>query len=140
MQFTFGLGCDAVIITAGSSSLDPINLAGAVAAKGNSGRGGKTLPTDLTGNPIIIRKNYKLRCRAPTVPVDTIPNYEEKGLDYPPSYVRWTENRNMKAFQSLLHAKKIDLDYLTTHTFKLADATGCLTDECSNVPDLLLVF
>jgi predicted dehydrogenase len=50
------------------------------------------------------------------------PDYEEKGIDYPYAYVRWTENRNMKAFQQLLHSGKINIDYLTTHTFKLDDA------------------
>ena len=50
------------------------------------------------------------------------PNYEEKGIDYPAAYVRWTENRNMQAFQDLIYNKKIDVSYLTTHTFKLDDA------------------
>jgi hypothetical protein len=48
--------------------------------------------------------------------------YEEKGRDYPAAYVRWTENRNMQAFQSLIQAKNIDVSFLTTHTFKLEDA------------------
>jgi predicted dehydrogenase len=50
------------------------------------------------------------------------PIYEEKGIDYPAAYMRWTENRNMQAFQELIHSKKIDVSYLTTHTFKLEDA------------------
>ena len=49
-------------------------------------------------------------------------NYEEKGEDYPAAYVRWTENRNMKAFQELMYSGKIDVAYLTTHRFKLEDA------------------
>jgi len=49
-------------------------------------------------------------------------NYEEKGIDYPPAYVRWTEKRNMEAFQQLLAEGKIDIDYLTTHEFDLVDA------------------
>ena len=42
-------------------------------------------------------------------------NYEEKGIDYPLPYVRWTEKRNMEAFQNLIATKKIDIDYLN-HT------------------------
>lgn len=35
--------------------------------------------------------------------------YEEKGLDYPIGYVRWTENRNMEEYLRLLAEKKIDI-------------------------------
>ena len=35
-------------------------------------------------------------------------NYEEKGIDYPVPYVRWTQNRNMQAFQDLLSKKIIE--------------------------------
>jgi predicted dehydrogenase len=49
-------------------------------------------------------------------------NYEEKGLDYPVAYVRWTEKRNMEAFQNLLETNKINIDYLTTHVFDFQDA------------------
>lgn len=49
-------------------------------------------------------------------------NYEEKGIDYPAAYVRWTEKRNMQAFQQLVHSGRIDLQYLTTHVFKFEDA------------------
>lgn len=50
-------------------------------------------------------------------------NYEEKGIDYPAAYVRWTEKRNMQAFQQLIHTGRIDLKYLTTHVFKFEEAT-----------------
>ena len=50
------------------------------------------------------------------------PTYEELGRDYPPGYVRWTENRNMQAFQQLIHNGRINLDFLTTHEFQLFDA------------------
>jgi predicted dehydrogenase len=48
--------------------------------------------------------------------------YEEKGIDYPVGYVRWTEKRNMEAFQELVHSGRINIDYLTTHVFDLAEA------------------
>lgn len=35
--------------------------------------------------------------------------YEEKGLDYPIAYVRWTENRNMEEYLRLLAEKKIQI-------------------------------
>jgi len=49
-------------------------------------------------------------------------NYEEKGLDYPAAYVRWTENRNMHAFQQAIHSGRVDMDYLSTHVFPLDQA------------------
>lgn len=49
-------------------------------------------------------------------------NYEEKGIDYPYDYVRWTQKRNMEAFQRLIETKAINLNYLTTHEFDFNDA------------------
>ena len=49
-------------------------------------------------------------------------NYEEHGIDYPYGYVRWTEKRNMEAFQELIRKETINLKYLTTHEFKLKDS------------------
>jgi predicted dehydrogenase len=48
--------------------------------------------------------------------------YEEKGVDYPIGYVRWTEQRNMEAFVQLLASKRVDVAPLTTHTFLIEDA------------------
>ncbi len=42
-------------------------------------------------------------------------NYERKGRDYPPEYVRWTEGRNLGEFLRLLSDKKIKIDPLITH-------------------------
>jgi predicted dehydrogenase len=36
-------------------------------------------------------------------------SYEQKGVDYPYPYVRWTENRNMDAYLKLLADQKIDI-------------------------------
>ena len=38
--------------------------------------------------------------------------YEERGLDYPVGYVRWTEQRNMQAFVELLASGRIDVEGL----------------------------
>ena len=42
-------------------------------------------------------------------------NYEEKGIDYPLPYVRWTEKRNMEAFQNLI-ANKVLISSISLHT------------------------
>ncbi len=50
--------------------------------------------------------------------------YEEGGLDYPISYVRWTENRNMGAYLDLLAAGKTSIAELIGKTFPIDDAPG----------------
>jgi predicted dehydrogenase len=50
------------------------------------------------------------------------PDYEENGHDYPLAYVRWTENRNMGQYLSLLEQGKIVLDNLITSTTPLIEA------------------
>ena len=122
LDFTSGLGCDAVIITAGSSSLDPINFAGAIARKKGTVVVVGVVPTDFDRDPHYYKKEIQLKMSCSYGPGRYDPAYEEKGIDYPPAYVRWTENRNMQAFHDLLHTGKIDVSYLTTHIFKLEDA------------------
>lgn len=121
-EFTNGLGCDAVIITAGTSSLDPINFAGAIARKRGTVVVVGAVPTGFDRDPHYYRKELQVRMSCSYGPGRYDPFYEEKGIDYPAAYVRWTENRNMQAFQELLAGGKIDVGYLTTHTFSLDDA------------------
>lgn len=122
LGFSDGLGCDAVIITAASDSLDPINFAGAIARKRGTIVVVGAVPTGFDREPHFYKKELQLKMSCSYGPGRYDPVYEEKGLDYPPGYVRWTENRNMQAFQELIYHKKIDVSYLTTHIFKLEDA------------------
>jgi predicted dehydrogenase/threonine dehydrogenase-like Zn-dependent dehydrogenase len=121
-RFTTGLGCDGVIITAGSSSLDPINFAGAIARKRGTVVVVGAVPTGFNRDPHYYKKELQVKMSCSYGPGRYDLNYEEKGIDYPPAYVRWTENRNMQAFQDLVYSGKIDIDYLTTHEFSLAEA------------------
>jgi len=122
IKLTDGLGCDAVIITAASSSLDPINFAGAISRKKGTVVVVGAVPTGFDREPHFYKKELQVKMSCSYGPGRYDPNYEDKGRDYPPAYVRWTENRNMQAFQDLIYTKKIDVGYLTTHTFKLEDA------------------
>jgi polar amino acid transport system substrate-binding protein len=121
-EFTGGLGCDAVIITAASSSLDPINFAGTIARKRGTIVVVGAVPTGFDREPHFYKKELQVKMSCSYGPGRYDPQYEEKGIDYPPAYVRWTEKRNMEAFQELLYAKKVDVSYLTTHTLRLEDA------------------
>jgi len=120
-EFTNGYGADAVIITASTSSNDPIELAGEICR-----RKGKVIivgavPTGFS------RKNYyvkelelKMSCSYGPGRYDA--EFEEEGIDYPYAYVRWTETRNMQAFAKLLHDNKINIDSIITHEFEFANA------------------
>jgi predicted dehydrogenase/threonine dehydrogenase-like Zn-dependent dehydrogenase len=48
--------------------------------------------------------------------------YEHQGLDYPISYVRWTENRNMQAYIDMLGRKQVDVTNLISMCFNIDDA------------------
>ena len=45
--------------------------------------------------------------------------YEEKGKDYPYSYVRWTENRNMTEYLRLLVEGRINLDKMISNIYQI---------------------
>ncbi len=122
LNATNGIGADAVIIAAATSSLDPINFAGAIARKRGKVVVLGAVPTGFDRDPFWYRKELELKMACSYGPGRYDLNYEEKGIDYPVAYVRWTEKRNMEAFQSLLSSEKINIDYLTTHEFDFNDA------------------
>jgi len=120
-QTTGGIGADAVIITAASKSLDPINLAGKLARKKGKIIVVGDVPTGFDREDYY-KKELELKMSCSYGPGRYDINYEEKGIDYPVGYVRWTEKRNMEAFQELIHSKRINIDFLTTHIFDIEDA------------------
>ena len=119
---THGYGADAVIIAAATSSLDPINFAGAIARKKGKVIVLGAVPTGFDRDPFWYRKELELKMACSYGPGRYDLNYEEKGIDYPLPYVRWTEKRNMEAFQNLIATNRINIEYLTTHEFEFEDA------------------
>ncbi|PLX32495.1 MAG: oxidoreductase [Ignavibacteria bacterium] len=116
-----GHGADAVIITAGTNSNDPIELAGRITRE--RGRvvvvGAATM--NIPRGPYYM-KEIDIRISRSYGPGRYDGDYEEEGLDYPIGYVRWTENRNMQSYLQLLAQGKINTDILTTHRFTIDDA------------------
>lgn len=122
MGFTEGLGVDSVIITAATDSLDPVNFAGSIARKRGSVIIVGAVPTGFDREPHYYKKELSLRMSCSYGPGRYDPEYEDKGRDYPAAYVRWTEGRNMRAFQEAVSAGRINVSHLTTHVFSLDDA------------------
>lgn len=116
-----GYGTDAVLITAGTSSLDPVNLAGALARQKGVVVIVGNVPTGFDRKQFY-RKELELRMSASYGPGRYNREYEEKGLDYPIGYVRWTENRNMQAVLELLASGAVDFSPLISHRFDFAEA------------------
>ena len=123
LDFTKALGVDAVIITAGTSSLDPINLAGKLCRHKGKVVVVGAIPTGFDRESYY-KKELELRMSTSYGPGRYDPVYEEKGIDYPVGYVRWTERRNMQGIIDLIDGKKIQLEKLITHIFDFKDAVN----------------
>jgi polar amino acid transport system substrate-binding protein len=120
-RLTNGFGVDAAIIAAAAPTNDPIELAARICRERGRvvmvGVTGMELPRDL-----FYEKELEFRLSRSYGPGRYDPLYEEKGVDYPIGYVRWTEQRNMEAFVQLLASQQVDVALLTTHTFSIGEA------------------
>ncbi|MEO7293687.1 MAG: bi-domain-containing oxidoreductase [Ginsengibacter sp.] len=118
---TNGFGCDSVILTTGTTSNDPIILAGKIARDKakivDIGITKMDLPWDL-----YYHKELDFRFSRSYGPGRYDPQYEENGIDYPIGHVRWTEQRNMISILQLLKDKKLTFSKLITHEFDFADS------------------
>ena len=120
-QFSRGLGVDAVLITAATSSNSPVELAAEIARDR-----ARVVMVGVTGMNIP-RKPYYEKELTFIVSRSYGPGrydlqYEEHGHDYPPGYVRWTEGRNLEAFLDLVAAGAVRPEVLTTHRFPIDEA------------------
>jgi predicted dehydrogenase/threonine dehydrogenase-like Zn-dependent dehydrogenase len=105
---TGGHGADVVLISAGGSDNSVLELAAsAVRDRGRIVVVGKT-KLDLDYNTFF-RKEIEVAFSRSYGPGRYDPAYEIEGRDYPYSYVRWTERRNIEAFIDLLAGRRIDL-------------------------------
>ena len=121
LDLTKGHGTDAILITAGTTSLDPVEFAGTIARKKAKVIILGAVPTGFSRENYY-KKELDLRMSTSYGPGRYDTNYEEKGNDYPIGYVRFTENRNMQTFIDLLESKKIDIEHLISHEFELLEA------------------
>ncbi len=120
-HFTGGIGLDHVLVCAATSSSDPLNMAGRIAR--NRGR---IVVVGRVGMEIerkdFYQKELSLLMSRSLGPGRYDPVYEEKGVDYPVEYVRWTLNRNMESFMELLSSGRVRVGGLVGSEFPLASA------------------
>jgi predicted dehydrogenase/threonine dehydrogenase-like Zn-dependent dehydrogenase len=134
--------CDAIIVTASTESDDPVRLAGSLARDRARvvvvGAVGMNLPrTSYYG------KELEVRVSRSYGPGRYDREYEERGLDYPIGYVRWTERRNMSAFVELLRTGRMSVDDLITAQVPVeqaADAYERLLSTSTSPLGLILTY
>lgn len=123
-SFTGRCGVDTTIITAASQSDTLVQQAMEITRK----KGRVVLVGDvglkLERNPWYEKEiDFLISCSYGPGRYDTA--YEQNGQDYPYAFVRWTENRNMQAFISLIEHERIKLGGLISAEVTLDDvATG----------------
>lgn len=120
-SFTRGIGCDAVIITAGTSSNDPMTFAIQAARKRGRVVVVGAVGMDIPRSPFY-EKELDITISCSYGPGRYDPLYEEEGQDYPVGYVRWTEGRNMEAVLDLVAARKLNVERIITHRIPITEA------------------
>jgi polar amino acid transport system substrate-binding protein len=106
---TDGLGVDHALVTAASKSNAPLLLAAELARDRGSLVVVGDVPIEVPRGPMY-SKELRLRVSRSYGPGRYDPEYEERGLDYPVGYVRWTERRNMQAVLDLQARDRLRLD------------------------------
>ena len=116
-----GRGADCVIVAAAAKSSAPVDLAlrlcrerGKVVVVG-------AVEMNLSRDLMYVKEIEVVVSRA-YGPGSYDPSYERQGRDYPASYVRWTENRNMEEFLRLIATRRVDVRPMISHRFELSEA------------------
>ena len=112
---------DAVIITAASSSNEPIEVATRIARNKAKIVVVGDIPLNISRNDFYY-KELELVVSKSYGPGRYDKQYEVLGNDYPIEHVRWTENRNFSAFLQLLQTNQISLSDMITEEIDFIDA------------------
>jgi len=113
-------GTDAAIITAGTPSTAPIELAAEICRD----RGRIVIVGDVglgVSRKNVFRKELCVTLSRSYGPGRYDPQYEEEGIDYPIGYVRWTERRNMEAFLQAIASGSINVAPLIERRYPVQD-------------------
>ncbi|MBL1215455.1 MAG: Gfo/Idh/MocA family oxidoreductase [Ignavibacteriae bacterium] len=120
-SLTSQAGADSVLICAATPSSEPANQALQIARKKGKVVIVGLVGMDLIRGPFYMKElDFTISCSYGPGRYDA--NYEEKGIDYPIGYVRWTENRNMQAFLWMLSQKMIDVKALISGYYDIENS------------------
>lgn len=120
-EITGGHGPDAVLIAAGTSSNDPIELAGRIARERGRVVVIGAVSMDVPRN-LYYEKELSVYVSRSYGPGRYDRAYEERGQDYPIQYIRWTEQRNMQALLEQIQKGRVDVSSLVTEVFAIGEA------------------
>jgi predicted dehydrogenase/threonine dehydrogenase-like Zn-dependent dehydrogenase len=114
--FSGGAGVDGVLITASTRSNDPISQGARMCRQR-----GRIVLVGVTGLELdrsdFYQKELSFQVSCSYGPGRYDPQYEEHGTDYPPGFVRWTEQRNFLAVLEMLVSRALDVRSLISHRF-----------------------
>ncbi len=132
-SFSRGRGVDAVIITASTKSNEPVSQAANMCRKR-----GRVVLVGVVGLELsradFYEKEISFQVSCSYGPGRYDSDYEDKGIDYPIGFVRWTEQRNFEAVLDLMSSGAINMQPLISHRFEIDDAIDaykCLDDRSS---------
>jgi len=123
-DFTGGRGCDGVVIAAATRTSEPFDLAAAIARD----RAIISL-VGITGTEFDYRafmhKELSIVVSRSYGPGRYDPDFEGRGMKYPPGFVPWTETRNLEETVRRMSRRRdhrLAVEPLITHRFPFADA------------------
>jgi len=132
-------GVDAAVLTASSSSAEPVEMAaklmrdrGRIAMVGAIGLG--------VSRDKMYGKELSLALSRSYGPGRYDAAYEEMGRDYPIGYVRWTERRNMEAFLDLASSGQLDLAPLLKERYSVYDAAKAYASLTSGIYTAIIEY
>jgi predicted dehydrogenase/threonine dehydrogenase-like Zn-dependent dehydrogenase len=120
-SLTQGRGADCVIIAAAAKSSAPCHQALQICRDRGRILVVGAVEMNFPWNDMYMKEIQLFMSRA-YGPGSYDPVYEKHGTDYPISYVRWTENRNMEEVLRLMALGQLQVQSLITHQFPLAEA------------------
>ena len=121
LRVTDGLGPDVIYVAASTKSSDPMTLAGKVARDRGKVIIVGMVPVEADWETYY-RKELSVTMSRSYGPGRYDRNYEEKGVDYPIGYVRWTEGRNLAEFLRQIGTGRISPSALDPKIFQFSDA------------------
>jgi predicted dehydrogenase/threonine dehydrogenase-like Zn-dependent dehydrogenase len=119
--FSRGRGVDAVIVTASTTSNEPMHQAAQMCRKR-----ARIVLVGVTGLKLsrddFYKKELTFQVSASYGPGRYDVNYEEKGQDYPIGFVRWTQQRNFEAVLDMMSTGLLNVGSLISHKFDINEA------------------